>query len=137
MNNLSLPTKIAIGLLYLFIAINIVLVSLSLGEPSEGGEFAALHNFAMLVYAVFIGGGSLVLFISSFFLWKQKRWAYFLSFILILLILPILAFSDLKEIAFNLTPGAEISLNKEVLPIAILFLLLIGRKDFRKVQTSK
>lgn len=134
MNNLSLPTKIAVGLLYVFIVINIILVSFSLGEPSEGGEFAALHNFAMLIYAVFIGGGSLILFISSFFLWKQKRWAYFLSFILILIILPVLAFSDLKEIAFNLTPGAEISLNKEVLPVAILLLLILGRKDFRKVQ---
>lgn len=134
MNNLSLPTKIAIGLLYVFIIINLLLVSVSLTQPAEGGEFAALHNFAMLIHAVFIGGGSLVLFISSFFLRKQKRWAYFLSFILILLILPILAFSDLQEIAFNLTPGAEISLNKEVLPIAILLLLILGRKDFRKVQ---
>ncbi len=137
MNNLSLPTKIALGLLYVFIVINIILISISLSQPSEGGEFAALHNFAMLIYAVFIGGGSLVLFISSFFLRKQKRWAYFLSFILILLILPILAFSDLKEIAFNLTPGAKISLNKEILPVAILLLLILGRKDFRKVQTSK
>ncbi len=137
MNNLSRSTKFALGLLYLFVIINVGLVIFSLGNASGGGEFAALHNFAMLVYAVFIGGGSLLLFIFSFSLRKQKRWAYFLSFVLILLIIPILAFSDLEEVAFRLAPGASISINKEILPIAILLLLLIGRKDFRKVQTSK
>lgn len=134
MNSLSTSTKIAIDLLYIFIATNLLLVLFSLGKPAEGGEFAALHNLAMLVYTVFIGGGSIVLFIASFFLWKQKRWAYILSFVLILLIIPILAFSDLKEIAFKLAPGASISVNKEILPAVILLLLLIGRKDFRKIQ---
>ena len=132
MSNLSTPTKIALGLLYIFIVVNLIVAFISLGKPSEGGEFAALQYFATWLFAIVIGGSSLVLFIASFFLRKQKRWAFFLSIILVALLLPILVFSDLKEITFDLSQSRGLSLTKEILPITIILLLILGRKDFKK-----
>ena len=137
MNNLSTPTKIATGLLFALGITNIILVYISLTEPVSSSEFAALHNVAMGLYATIVGVLSALLIIFSIFLLKQKRWAFFLSIIFTAFLIAVLAVSDLKEIGFNLTPGAGISITKEVWPIAILLLLILGRKDFRKVQTSK
>ncbi len=132
MKNLSITTKIAMGLLLIFVITNIILSYISFTGPRGGGEFATLSNFVTSVSALLI----IAISIPTLFLFKQKRWAYILTIILIILLLPILAVSDVEEMAIQLAPGAAISLNKEVLPIAILFFLVLGRKDFKKIQSS-
>ena len=133
MNNLSKPTKIGVGLLYVFILLNIILSGISLAIPDSGGDFAALSNFVTGLTAALAGGISLILLILSIFLFKQKRWAYITSIILILLLLPILAISDLTGLGFTFIPGSPISLTKEILPLAVVLLFIIGRKDFKKI----
>ncbi len=135
-NPLSLTAKIAIALLLLMGCANIVLAYYSLIAPLDKSEFAALHNFAIGIYAILIALFSVIILFSAVFMIKQKRWAYFLSIIFTILTIPVLEVSNLKEIAFNLSLGSNISLNKEILPIIILILLLLCRKDFRKSKNN-
>lgn len=131
-NPLSLATKTAIALLLLMGCANIILSCISLISPLDKSEFAALHNFAIGIYAILIAFFSTMIVFSAVFMIKQKPWAYFLSLVFTILLIPVLELSNLKEIAFNLSPGSSISLNKEILPITILILMLLGRKDYRK-----
>ncbi len=129
------PSKITIVntvLVLGFALLNLILAYKSFGEPMDSSEFGAMRNFALSLALFLIVSLTLISIFSSLFMLKLKRWALFVTFICISLIIPFLAFSDFKEIVFELSPGAPVSLNHEILPAIILILLLFSWKDFRK-----
>jgi hypothetical protein len=132
----SVSTKIAIALLLIMGLANIILSCISLSTPiQDHSEFAALHSLAIGIYGLLIIVINAMIIFAAFFLFKLKRWAYFLIAILCVLIIPVLDASDLKEIAFTISSSSNISLTKEILPIVILIFLILGRKDFKKKNT--
>ena len=115
-----------------FALLNIVLAYFSLVAPADSSEFGALRNFSIALVDFMIIFFCLILIFSGLFLLKQKRWAYVLSIIFLVLLMLLLGGSDLKELVFELSPGAALSLNHEILPAVILILLLLSFKSFRK-----
>jgi len=109
---------------------NIILGSIALTYPLDSSEFGALRNFALTLYDFLIIIFSVLTLISGVFLLKVKRWAYITSIIYITLLIFLLAFSDLKEIVFDLSPGAALSLNHEIFPVLVLIILVLSIKQF-------
>jgi len=126
----SILLKLTIILLLLFALSNIILSFISLFEPVRSNEFEALHNVAMGIYSLLISIISLTTIITGIFLFKLKRWAYILNLILLIFTIPLLGISNLKEIAFQISPGSEISITKEAVPIFILSLLIFSIRSF-------
>jgi hypothetical protein len=129
------PSKITlvnVVLVLSFALLNLTLSYNALQEPLDTSEFGALRNFALTFALLLIVALTLVSVVSALFMLKLKRWALFVTFICIALIIPFLAGSNLKDVVFELSPGAALSLNHEILPSIILVMLLFSWKDFKK-----
>lgn len=119
-----------------FALLNIILAWISLNAPADSSEFGALRNFALGLYDLVIIIFSLLSVWSAIYLLKLKRWAFVMSVIYLILLMLLLAVSDLKDFGFNLTEGGGISLNAEVLPALILVSLFFSIKEFWKKKTN-
>ncbi|MBK6525669.1 MAG: hypothetical protein IPG07_09010 [Crocinitomicaceae bacterium] len=129
------PSKITIAnavLILVFALLNLILSYRAMHAPLDRSEFGALHNLGVLISLMLVLALTLLSILGGLFMLKLKRWALFLSFICIALIIPVLAVSNLEEVIFELSPGAPLSLNHEILPGIMLFMLLFSWKDFRK-----
>lgn len=115
-----------------YAVLNLVLAYRSLTAPMDSSEFAALRNMSLGIMAFLVVVLSLLAFLAGALMLRSKRWAYIVALLTTVLIIPVLAVSDLNELQFELIAGAPLSVNHELVPVLLLVLLLFCWRKFAK-----
>lgn len=94
-----------------------------------GSEFDALRVVAIGTKTSTIMGLSVLSLAALFPLMKKWRWGYWLSFWSIILTYPVLMFTNIEEVFSSPGLRSFFFLMKVSLPLIVLLLLVIQRKD--------
>ena len=120
----SKPIQIAA---FLFLAgglLNLILAVTRLTVVNTSTDLEELRSTVYQIIQVITIGSSVLNILAGIFLMKLKRWAYILGFILVILALGLHIFAIIQV---GTTKWYGLSLS-----IAILILLINGRKNFNK-----
>ena len=134
-NKISGFLKIITGLLILYTLWTLIISVRELILPVENhSEFDALKNFSQGITLMVICIFSLFLLICSFLLTKLKKWAFIVSILLLLLLIPLTDLVLTPDLMLHISDGNTLAVVKEIIPV-ILSALLISR--FREFWPKK
>lgn len=122
---ISIPIKIAALFFLIGGVLNLVTGVTNLTASSAVANQESLRGLVNQLTQIITIASAVLSFLISWFLLKAKRWSYILGLILVILALGVhvLALSQVGETKWY---GLALS-------ASILILLIVGRKDFKKV----
>lgn len=103
---------------------------LTLFTPRSNSEFAAYGNAFKTTIALLLVVLSCVLLIVFVRFLRRKTKSVLPAFLLVVCAILLLAISDLPEWIFEISPGAALSLNHEILPVILLVLFIYTREQW-------
>lgn len=127
----SLTLRLTTVFLLLYALWTFVISIRELTLPADQhGEFNAMHNFFQGVFLLAICLLAIVLLIFCRYVFKLKKWAYILSILITIIMIPLTDLVSTPDITFNLMAGAPLAVVKEILPAVLILLLIVRFREF-------
>ncbi|MBI3133146.1 MAG: hypothetical protein HYZ14_00580 [Bacteroidetes bacterium] len=123
--------KIVVTVLLLYTLWTLIISIRELLLPVEHhGEFDALKNFSQGIILIVICIFTVLLLVCAFLLLRLKKWAFIVSILLLLLLIPLADLVPTPDLLLPVSDGNTLAAVKEIIPVILVALLISRLREF-------